>query len=115
MTSRKWSKKNEIHAAAVVSDPRWRMVVARDPAANGAFFYSIATTGVYCRPSCPSRAARPENVDFHTTAVEAERAGKGCVMLHHPLVLESTAEVCQLAAAWRRVHAHAASIAEVGG
>src|SRR5688572_14625046 len=62
-------------AAAVIADPRWAAVVARDPGADGSFFYSVRTTGVYCRPSCPARAARPENVAFHASAAAAERAG----------------------------------------
>lgn len=56
-------------------DPRWQAVIARDVKADGKFFYSVRTTGVYCRPSCASRRARPENVAFHTTAAAAERAG----------------------------------------
>ncbi len=67
--------KAETLAAATVSDPRWAAVVARDPTAEGQFFYSVRTTGVYCRPSCAARAARPENVEFHPTAADAERAG----------------------------------------
>ncbi|WP_162592330.1 bifunctional DNA-binding transcriptional regulator/O6-methylguanine-DNA methyltransferase Ada [Variovorax sp. PBL-E5] len=66
---------NEMRALATVSDPRWAAVAARDPAADGRFFYSVRTTGVYCRPSCAARPARPENVAFHATAAEAERAG----------------------------------------
>ncbi len=66
---------NEMRAVATVADPRWAAVVARDPAADGRFFYSVRTTGVYCRPSCGARPARPENVDFHATAADAERAG----------------------------------------
>jgi AraC family transcriptional regulator of adaptative response/methylated-DNA-[protein]-cysteine methyltransferase len=69
------SNPNEIRALATVSDPRWAAVAARDQAADGTFFYSVRTTGVYCRPSCGARAARPENVDFHATAADAERAG----------------------------------------
>ena len=56
-------------------DPRWPAVVARDPTADGAFFYSVRTTGVYCKPSCAARLARPENVRFHATCQDAERAG----------------------------------------
>jgi AraC family transcriptional regulator of adaptative response/methylated-DNA-[protein]-cysteine methyltransferase len=62
-------------AAATVADPRWAAVVGRDRDADGAFFYSVRTTGVYCRPSCGARTARPENVAFHATAADAERAG----------------------------------------
>jgi len=57
------------------TDSRWNAVVARDRSVDGTFFYSVRTTGVYCRPSCPSRRANPTNVQFHTTAAEAERAG----------------------------------------
>jgi AraC family transcriptional regulator of adaptative response/methylated-DNA-[protein]-cysteine methyltransferase len=57
------------------SDPRWASIVARDRRADGSFFYSVATTGVFCKPSCASRRARPENVRFHATAADAERAG----------------------------------------
>jgi len=56
-------------------DPRWAMVVARDRHADGTFYYSVDTTGVYCRPSCGSRRANPKNVRFHRTAADAERAG----------------------------------------
>jgi AraC family transcriptional regulator of adaptative response/methylated-DNA-[protein]-cysteine methyltransferase len=56
-------------------DARWRAVVNRDPAADGLFVYSVRTTGVYCRPVCPARLARRENVRFHATPQEAEQAG----------------------------------------
>jgi len=56
-------------------DARWEAVRWRDPAADGAFYYSVRTTGVYCRPSCAARSARRENVDFHLTCADAERAG----------------------------------------
>jgi AraC family transcriptional regulator of adaptative response/methylated-DNA-[protein]-cysteine methyltransferase len=62
-------------SAVVTRDERWAAVQARDPAADGTFVYSVRTTGVYCRPSCPSRHARPENIAFHATPVAAERAG----------------------------------------
>jgi len=56
-------------------EARWQALRRRDPAADGAFLYSVRTTGVYCRPSCPSRPAKRENVAFHDTRLEAERAG----------------------------------------
>ena len=69
------SNQTERRAAATVADPRWAVVVARDPAADGRFFYSVRTTGIYCRPSCAARPARPENVAFHDTAEAARAAG----------------------------------------
>jgi AraC family transcriptional regulator, regulatory protein of adaptative response / methylated-DNA-[protein]-cysteine methyltransferase len=56
-------------------DARWDAVTRRDRAADGAFFYSVRTTGVYCRPSCAARQARRENVAFHANRADAERAG----------------------------------------
>src|SRR3954454_1247516 len=54
---------------------RWAAVVRRDRAADGAFYYAVRTTGVYCRPSCAARLARRENVEFHDSPADAERAG----------------------------------------
>ncbi|TBW58754.1 bifunctional DNA-binding transcriptional regulator/O6-methylguanine-DNA methyltransferase Ada [Marinobacter halodurans] len=62
-------------AAAITDDPRWPLLQTRDPAADGAFVYSVRTTGVYCRPNCPSRLAKPENIAFHASPADAERAG----------------------------------------
>ena len=56
-------------------DEAWDRVRARDRAADGAFVYAVRTTGVYCRPSCPSRRARRENVTFFNDPAGAERAG----------------------------------------
>jgi AraC family transcriptional regulator of adaptative response/methylated-DNA-[protein]-cysteine methyltransferase len=56
-------------------EDRWAAVLRRDPKADGAFFYSVKTTGVYCRPTCGARPARPENVAFHLTREEAEACG----------------------------------------
>jgi AraC family transcriptional regulator of adaptative response/methylated-DNA-[protein]-cysteine methyltransferase len=69
------STRNELRAVAIVNDPRWAAVVARDAKADGRFFYSVRTTGVYCRPSCGARTPKPGNVAFHDTAADAERAG----------------------------------------
>ncbi len=62
-------------AQATVSDPRWAAVRTHDAQADGRFFYSVRSTGVYCRPGCGARTPRPENVAFHASAAAAERAG----------------------------------------
>jgi len=61
--------------ARTENEARWASVVARDPKADGKFYYSVKTTGVYCRPSCAARLAKRENVRFHATCKEAEIAG----------------------------------------
>ncbi|MBS2033357.1 bifunctional DNA-binding transcriptional regulator/O6-methylguanine-DNA methyltransferase Ada [bacterium] len=54
-------------------DPRWKILLTRQE--DDSFFYSVKTTGVYCRPSCAARLARPENVSFFSDQAEAEAAG----------------------------------------
>lgn len=57
------------------ADPRWAHIVARDKKADGCFWYSVSTTGVYCRPSCPSRIPNPKNVQFYGSLESAKAAG----------------------------------------
>jgi AraC family transcriptional regulator of adaptative response/methylated-DNA-[protein]-cysteine methyltransferase len=57
------------------NDVRWQAVVNKDEKADGRFWFSVKTTGVYCRPSCASRPANRENVAFHRSPEEAEKAG----------------------------------------
>lgn len=66
---------NITHASNVLDDPRWAALAARDSQADGKFVYGVRTTGVYCRPSCPSRLPRPEHVTFFETSAQAEAAG----------------------------------------
>lgn len=54
---------------------RYEAVRERDARAEGVFFYSVVTTGVYCRPTCAARLALRSNVEFHRTREDAERAG----------------------------------------
>ena len=60
---------------SVTDDPRWALIVARDKTADGQLGYSVSTTGVYCRPSCPSRTANPRNVELHNTLESAKATG----------------------------------------
>ncbi|WP_367275215.1 Ada metal-binding domain-containing protein [uncultured Brevundimonas sp.] len=54
---------------------RLGQIRSRDPRAEGVFWYSVVTTGVYCRPTCPSRHARPENIRLHDSLAEARVTG----------------------------------------
>ena len=53
----------------------WEAVQTRDPLADGRFVYGVRSTGIYCRPTCPSRRPSPHRVDFFPRAVDAEAAG----------------------------------------
>ena len=56
-------------------DLRWKALASRDHAADGTFVYAVTSTGIYCRPSCPSRRPRADRVRFFDTTVEAKQAG----------------------------------------
>src|SRR5882762_6341927 len=56
-------------------DACYRAVCLRDPRFDGRFFTGVKTTGIYCRPICPARTPRSENVTFFPTAAAAQEAG----------------------------------------
>jgi AraC family transcriptional regulator of adaptative response/methylated-DNA-[protein]-cysteine methyltransferase len=62
---------NDVHW----NDAHWNAVVARDPRHDGEFVFAVSSTGVYCRPSCPARRPRRENVTFFPRPEQAEKAG----------------------------------------
>src|ERR1700722_20229036 len=98
------ASENEKLAAATTADPRWESVVAKDKNADGSFFYSVRTTGVFCRPSCGGRLARPENVCFYATTEEAEQAGFRACKRCKPTGLSLTeANAAKIAKACRRI------------
>jgi AraC family transcriptional regulator of adaptative response/methylated-DNA-[protein]-cysteine methyltransferase len=67
--------KNKLEKSYLTDQERWDALIHREKSADDAFVFSVKTTGVYCRPSCPARLARRENVAFYRTSREAERAG----------------------------------------
>src|SRR5262245_61176204 len=54
---------------------KWTQVLSRDLKADGQFVYAVRSTGVFCRPSCPSRRPRPEMVEFFDSPEQARQAG----------------------------------------
>lgn len=85
---------------------KWAAVQRRDALADGRFFYSVATTGVYCRPSCAARPARRENVAFHASAAAAERAGfRACKRCLPNLPPRADREAALVANACRNIEA----------
>lgn len=84
-------------------DPRWAAVLART---GGGFYYSVKTTGIYCRPSCPARRPRAENVRFHTSREEAERAGfRPCRRCRPDLPVPAKRQAAMAVAACRHIEA----------
>jgi AraC family transcriptional regulator, regulatory protein of adaptative response / methylated-DNA-[protein]-cysteine methyltransferase len=65
----------QLEMPQITEEARWQALLVRDAASDGKFVFAVSSTGVYCRPSCPSRRPRRENVRFYTSAEEAETAG----------------------------------------
>ena len=89
---RKRSNADEAAATA-----RWRAVLARDRAADGSFVFAVETTGVYCRPSCPARRPKAQNVTFFADGAAARAAGfracRRCRPDEVPAIERAVAEV----------------------
>src|SRR3989442_33027 len=108
--------------AAIVSElssaSRWRIVLARDRRFDGAFVYAVRSTGIYCRPSCPSKRPRQAQVAFFAVPEAAERAGfRACRRCRPAEAAPSDPTVEVVRAACRYLDAHAAepvSLAALG-
>lgn len=81
--------------AAPPADDRWRAVLARDRAQDGTFVYAVRSTGVYCRPSCPSRRPRRDRVKFFVLPEAAEHAGYRACLRCRPRELAAADPVLQ--------------------
>lgn len=69
------TKTLKLKSTSAAADPRWARIVVRDKTADDHLWYSVATTGVYCRPSCASRIANPKNVQLHDSLESARATG----------------------------------------
>jgi AraC family transcriptional regulator, regulatory protein of adaptative response / methylated-DNA-[protein]-cysteine methyltransferase len=65
----------ETEMASNSQNRQWQAVEARDASQDGSFVFAVSSTGVYCRPSCPSRRPQRKNVTFFRRPDEAEKAG----------------------------------------
>jgi len=79
------AKEDKVSKHTTIDAKRWQDVTTRRKAADGTFFYAVTTTGVFCRPSCPARRAKRENVVFYENAADAEAAGFRPCQRCHPL------------------------------
>jgi AraC family transcriptional regulator of adaptative response/methylated-DNA-[protein]-cysteine methyltransferase len=71
---------------------RWQQVMARDARQDGRFVFAVRTTGIYCRPSCPSRRPRRDSVEFFPSPNQAERAGYRACLRCKPTEISSQAQ-----------------------
>ena len=87
------------------ADDRWQAVMDRDRGRDGDFVFAVSTTGIYCRPSCPARRPRRENVSFFTDPASAERAGfRACRRCRPKSIASSQQELVARAITWLDAH-----------
>jgi AraC family transcriptional regulator, regulatory protein of adaptative response / methylated-DNA-[protein]-cysteine methyltransferase len=87
-------------------DQRWEAVAARDPGRDGEFVFAVATTGVYCRPSCPARRPRRANVAFFSRPEQAEKAGFRACLRCRPKALSGNPQSETVKAICRYIEQH---------
>jgi AraC family transcriptional regulator of adaptative response/methylated-DNA-[protein]-cysteine methyltransferase len=88
------------------NDPRWASVLTRDRSRDGEFVFAVSSTGVYCRPSCPARRPRPENVRFFPAPAQAEHAGYRACLRCRPKSIGGNEESAVAKAICRFIEQH---------
>ena len=87
---------------------RWDALQRRDARADGRFWYSVSSTGVYCRPSCGARTALRRHVRFYASCLDAEQAGfRACLRCKPNLAPLAERHACAVAHACRLIDAAA--------
>src|SRR5712671_6776039 len=82
----------EFRVGEIPKDDQWQAVLARDSASDGKFVFAVSSTGVYCRPSCPAKRPRRENVTFFRRPQEAESAGYRACLRCRPKAINGNAQ-----------------------
>jgi len=85
---------------------QWQAVLERNSTEDGKFVFAVSSTGIYCRPSCPSKRPRRENVTFYRAAQEAEQAGYRACLRCRPRSISGNAQVEMVKAVCRYIEQH---------
>ena len=85
---------------------RWQAVLARDSSRDGTFVFAVSSTGVFCRPSCPAKRPRRENVRFFDRAVQAEQAGFRACLRCRPKAVDGSPQAALVRSVCRYIEQH---------
>ncbi len=85
---------------------QWQAVMARNPGEDGKFVFAVSSTGIYCRPSCPSKRPRRENVTFFRRPEEAEKAGYRACLRCRPRAAGGNPQMEMVKAICRYIEQH---------
>ncbi len=102
----------------VIEEQYWQAVVEKDSSANGTFYVAVRSTGVYCKPSCPSRRPKRENVSFYASPEAAEQAGYRACKRCRPRDVQADPQVEIVQRVCRYIEQHlegAISLADLSG
>jgi AraC family transcriptional regulator of adaptative response/methylated-DNA-[protein]-cysteine methyltransferase len=101
--------KNTLQTGAAVEsrqENRWQAVLARDVSNDGKFVFAVSTTGIFCRPSCPAKRPRRENVSFFDNAKQAEQAGYRACLRCRPKALDGSPQSALVRSICRYIERH---------
>jgi AraC family transcriptional regulator, regulatory protein of adaptative response / methylated-DNA-[protein]-cysteine methyltransferase len=89
-----------------IENHRWQAVLDRDGSLDGTFVFGVSSTGIFCRPSCPAKRPRRENVSFFNHALEAEQAGYRACLRCRPKAVDGDPQSAQVRAMCRYIEQH---------
>src|SRR2546429_5493224 len=99
-----WTKLSEMAYSSEIL--WWHAVEARDAGYDGMFVFAVSSTGIYCRPSCPARRPRRQNVTFYRQPEEAEKAGYRACLRCRPRAISGNAQMEMVKAVCRYIEQH---------
>jgi AraC family transcriptional regulator, regulatory protein of adaptative response / methylated-DNA-[protein]-cysteine methyltransferase len=105
-TPRGQNSRQTVRDSNLENDPRWTAVTKRSATHDGEFVFAVSTTGVYCRPSCPARRPRRENVSFYLRPEHAEKAGYRACLRCKPKSVSINPQSDGVKAICRYIEAH---------
>lgn len=105
-TPKRISKRTAAQVPAQVMDRRWQAVLDRDSSLDGAFVFGVSSTGIFCRPSCPAKRPRRENVSFFDHVLQAEQAGYRACLRCRPKAVDGNPQSALVRAMCRYIEQH---------
>ena len=92
--------------AVQISARRWQAVLNRDGSRDGTFVFAVSSTGVFCRPSCPAKRPRRENVSFFDHALQAEQSGYRACLRCRPNAVDGNPQSALVRSMCRYIEQH---------
>ncbi len=92
--------------AVQINARRWQAVVGRDRSLDGTFVFAVSSTGIFCRPSCPAKRPRRENVSFFDHALQAEQAGYRACLRCRPKAVDGNPQSALVRSICRYIEQH---------